>query len=68
MLLKEAARFVSSSLTHLFQFVHQACQASQSFQIPTSLIGYPHEPMEGVIQAVVELRGHSKSRPTGIEV
>lgn len=52
-----------SPVTHLFQFVHEFCESSQSLQVVTPLIGHSDEPMEGVIHAVVEFGGRGESRP-----
>lgn len=57
-------RFHSSpSIAHLFQFVHQSRQPSQTFQVAAPLVGDPDEAMEGVVHAVVEVRGRGKSSP-----
>lgn len=62
-----AAKFGPSPATHLFQFVHQFCQSSQSLQVMTSLIGHSDEPVEGIVHAVVEFGGCGKSRPAEAE-
>ncbi|TNN72623.1 hypothetical protein EYF80_017072 [Liparis tanakae] len=46
-------------------FVHQRRQPSQLLQVAPPLVGHSDQPVEGVVHAVVELRGRGESGSDG---